>query len=215
MYTLNVEKRTPADSVKALMNKGFIPAVFYGPKEPSTPIAVSQVEFTKVWKKAGESSIITLKVGGEEHDVLIHDLDFHPLTDAVRHVDFYVIEKGKKLTVDVPISFTGTAPAVKDLGGILVKVAHEIKIKAMPKDLPREISVDITALSELTSVIKAGDLKLPQGVEPAHNSEDIIASVAVAKEEVEEAPTAIDMSAIEVEKKGKEEPAPGEAEAQA
>ncbi len=213
MYTLNVEKRTPADSVEALNKKGFIPAVFYGPKEPSTSVAVSQVEFTKVWKKAGESSIISLKVGGEEHDVLIHDIDFHPLTDAVRHVDFYVIEKGKKLTVDVPVTFVNVSPAVKDLGGILVKVAHDLKIKAMPKDLPREIAVDIALLTDLTSVIKAGDIKLPSGVELATDADEIVASIAVAKEEVEEAPTAIDMSAIEVEKKGKEEPAPGEGDA--
>jgi large subunit ribosomal protein L25 len=204
MLTLHVEKRDMKHSANAVRQKGLIPAVFYGPKEETTPVTVSLSEFKKVWKKAGESSVIILKEGSNEHEVLIHDVDVHPLTREFRHADFYVIEKGKKVRVSVPIEFVGIAPAVKDKGGILVKVIRELDIEAAPRDLPHEIKLDISSLIETTDVIKAGDIKLGTGVELKIGAEEVVASIAVAKEETEEAPTAIDVSAIEVEAKGKE-----------
>jgi large subunit ribosomal protein L25 len=121
-----------------------------------------------------------------------------------RHADFYVIEKGAKVKVDVQLVFDGVSPAVKDLGGILVKVLREVEIEAGAKDLPHELRVDISTLVDLKSVIHAKDLALPTGVTLITKADEIVASIAEAKEEVEEAPTAVDMSAIEVEKKGKE-----------
>jgi large subunit ribosomal protein L25 len=204
MITLTVEKRTKDQKMEALRNKGFIPAVFYGPKEKSTPVTVSRVEFTKVWKKAGESSVIILKDGTHEHEALIHEIDVHPVTGVPRHADFYVIEKGKKVKVHVPLTFDGISPAVKDLAGILVKVMRELEIEAAPKDLPHTLSVDISVLTDFTSVIHAKDIKIPAGVTLIAHADEIVASVSEAVEEVEEAPVAVDMSAIEVEKKGKE-----------
>ncbi|MDE2188498.1 MAG: 50S ribosomal protein L25 [Patescibacteria group bacterium] len=203
MLSLAVERRAGAKN-EVLRKAGKIPAVFYGPKESSTPVAVSMVEFKKVWKKAGESSIVILKDGTNEHEVLIHDVDVHPVSGAVRHADFYVIEKGKKVQVHTPIVFAGISPAVKDKGGILVKVLRDLEIEAAPRDLPHEISVDISGLVELNSAIHAKDVTLPNGVSLVTKPDEIVASIAEAREEVEEAPQAIDMSAIEVESKGKE-----------
>ncbi len=188
----------------ALRESGKMPAVFYGPKEASTSVCVPMVEFKKVWKKAGESSVIILKDGSAEHEVLIHEIDVHPLTGEPRHADFYVIEKGKKVQVAVPLVFEGVSPAVKDLAGILVKVRREIQIEAGARDLPHDIKVDISKLVTLTDVILAKDLILGTGVDLKISPDEVIASISEAKEEVEEAPTAIDMSAIEVEAKGKE-----------
>jgi large subunit ribosomal protein L25 len=206
MLSLTAEKRVSTDKLEALRAAGKMPAVFYGPKEASTSITLNAKEFGKVWKKAGESSVVILKDdAGVEHETLIHEVDVHPLSGEPRHADFYVIEKGKKVQVAVQLTFSGVSPAVKDKGGILVKVHREIEIEAAPRDLPHDIVVDIAKLVELTDVIKAKDLVLPKGVDLKINPEDVIASIAEAKEEVEEAPAAIDMSAIEVEKKGKEE----------
>jgi large subunit ribosomal protein L25 len=205
MLTLTVEKRDKVGKVEGLRQSGLLPAVFYGPKEKSTSVTVPTVEFKKVWKKAGESSVIILKEkSGNEHEALIHEVDVHPLTGEPRHIDFYVIEKGKKVEVSVPLIFDGIAPAVKDLGGILVKVHRELKIEAAPRDLPHELKVDLTKLITMTDVIHAKDIVLPKGVDLKINPEDVIASMAEAKEEVVEAPAEIDMSAIEVEAKGKE-----------
>lgn len=206
MLSLTAEKRLPSDKLEKLRAEGKMPAVFYGPKEASTTITLNAKEFTKVWKKAGESSVVILKDStGAEHETLIHEVDVHPLSGDPRHADFYVIEKGKKVKVAVQLVFSGISSAVKDKAGILVKVQRELEIEAAPRDLPHDITVDISKLVELTDVIKAKDLVLPKGVELKVNPEEVIASIAVAKEEVEETPAAIDMSAIEVEKKGKEE----------
>lgn len=219
MLTLNVEKRDTKISVDSLRKAGKLPAVYYGPKQEATPVVMSTADFLKVWKKAGESSVITVKDGSEEHDALIHDVDFDPVKDTPRHADFYIIEKGKKVKVDVPLVFDGVSGAVKDLAGILVKVRHTLEIEASPKDLPHELKVDISALSALDSTIHAKDIAIPAGVTLITGGDEVVASIAVAKEEPLEAPV-LDMSAIEVEKKGKEAKegeagAEGEADAKA
>ena len=203
MITLNVEKRDMKQNREVLRQKGLIPAVFYGPKEETTPITMSLIEFKKIWKKAGESSIVILKEGAHEHETLIHDVDFHPLSGEPRHADFYVIEKGKKVTVHVPLVFVGVSPAVKDKGAVLIKVLREVEIEAAPKDLPHEINVDISTLVEYNDVISAGSIKMPEGVILKARADETVASVAEVKEEVVEA-APIDLSAIEVEAKGKE-----------
>jgi large subunit ribosomal protein L25 len=129
MLSLVVERRQKgAQGAKneALRKAGKIPAVFYGPKEKSTPVTVSLAEFKKIFKQAGESSVITLKDGAESHEALIYAVDIHPVSGIVRHADFYVIEKGKKVKVRTPIVFDGVSPAVKDKGGILIKVLRDI-----------------------------------------------------------------------------------------
>jgi large subunit ribosomal protein L25 len=203
MFKLKVEKRDLKESLNALRSAGKLPGVFYGPKDPSTPIKMSLADFKKAWKTAGESTVVSLEGSGIDADVLIHDVDLHPVTDVANHVDFYAIEKGKKLSVDVPLDFIGVSPAVKDLGAVLVKVAHDIEIEALPKDLPYKLEVDISTLINFDSVVLAKEIKLPEGVTLKVKPEEVIASVYEPKEEVVEA-TPIDLSAIEVEKKGKE-----------
>ncbi len=203
MITLTVEPRDLKVKPEALREMGKLPVVFYGPKQKSTSATVSTIEFIKTYKKAGESSVIILKEGNTEHEALIHDIDVHPVTGAPRHADFYIIEKGKKVKVNIPLIFEGISPAVKDKGAILVKVARELEVEASPRELPHELKVDISSLVEFSSVIHAKDIKLPAGVELISGALEIIASVAEAKEEIEETKP-IDMSAIEVTKKGKE-----------
>lgn len=202
---LTIQKRTEtADAVRATGN---IPAVFYGPKAESTPITVNGPEFIKVWRQAGESSVITLTGLGEDHDALIHDISKDPVRDTVTHVDFYVIEKGKKVQVAVPLEFVGEAAAVKTLGGSLIKVMHELEIEAMPKDLPHAIEVDISALVDFDAQIKVSDLKLPAGVTAEVDGDEVVALVSAPREEVEEeASGPIDMSTIGIsEERGKKE----------
>ncbi|MEI6237915.1 MAG: 50S ribosomal protein L25 [bacterium] len=203
-YNLTIEKRDKKAKLDMLKKAGKMPAVMYGPKTESTSICVTLVDFEKVFKKAGESSIVELNGLGEAQDSLIHAIDFDPVTDIPRHADFYVIEKGKKVQVAIPITFAGVAPAVKEKGGILVKVMRELKIEASPKDLPHEIIVDISSLLEFDSRVSARDIKLPAGVTLMAHPEETVASIAQVQEEKEEVSTAVDMSTIEVEKKGKE-----------
>jgi large subunit ribosomal protein L25 len=212
MLTLKAETRNinikPADIRKA----GKIPAVFYGKKEASTPISIPKIDFLKVWKEAGESSVVTLETPDGVKESLIHDVDVDPVSGAPRHADFYIFEKGHKVEVNLPIEFDGVSPAVKDLGGTLVKVLHELAVEAMPKDLPHNITIDIGSLANFGDQILAGDIKLPSGVELKAGPEEVVATVSAPREEKEEEAAPIDLSSIEVEKKGKEE---GEGEGEA
>ncbi len=204
MLVLNAEKRDMKARAGKVRKGGKMPAVFYGRKEKSTPIAISAPEFIKIWKKAGESSVITLKGDFGEHETLINDVDAHPVTGVPRHADFYVIEKGQKVKVKVPLEFIGVSPAIKELGGTLVKVMHDIEIEAAPKDLPKKIEVDIAALVDFNSQVLASQLKMPAGVSIAVGAQEVVASVAQFKEEVEEV-VPVDVLNIELsEKKGKE-----------
>lgn len=212
MLTLQYEKRDAKQKPNALRRSGKLPAIFYGRSQTSTPITLSAKEFEQVWKKAGENTVVSLQGGDDEVQALIHDVDKHPVTGDVRHADFYVFEKGQKLKIKIPIEFTGVSPAVKDLGGVLVKVLHELEIEAEPKDLPRSIIIDVSPLATFESVITAKEVKLPPGVALIASPDEVVASVYEPKEEVVEEAPAPDLSQIEVQKKGKEA-AEGEASA--
>ncbi|MEX0917299.1 MAG: 50S ribosomal protein L25 [Candidatus Paceibacterota bacterium] len=212
MLTLNAEKREKVSKVenRKMREEGKIPAVFYGTTTEATPISISASDFKKVWKEAGESSIIALAGVGDERNVLIHDVDVDPVKGHVRHADFYVVEKGKKLQVSVPLEFIGEAPAIKSLGGILTKVLHEVEIEVLPQHLPQHLEVDISSLDDFEKQIQVKDILLPEGVELLAESDEVVALVAEAKEEEEEEPQEIDMASIQVEKRGKEEAEEGE-----
>lgn len=200
---LEVMRRDAKTKASSLRKAGKMPAVYYGKKQASTPVSVSAVEFLKVLKKAGESTVVTLKTKDGVLDSLIYDVDRDPVTDAPRHADFYVFEKGQKIKVKIPLEFTGVSPAVKELGAVLVKVMREVEIEATPKDLPHILHVDISKLVTFESQILAKDISLPAGVTLVAKPDEVVASVYEPKEEVVEV-APVDLSAIEVEKKGKE-----------
>ena len=205
MTPLKAERRDKTTKLSDIRKAGLLPAVFYGKKEPSTPISINMVDFMKAWKQAGESSVISLETENGSVESLIHEIDIHPVTGLPRHADFYVFEKGHKVEVEVPIEFEGVSPAVKELGGTLVKVLHELKIEAMPKDLPHNLVVDIASLSSFESQILVKDIKLPSGVVSLTSEDEVVALVSAPREEKEEEAAPVDLSAIEVVKKGKDD----------
>lgn len=201
MLELKVRLRDTNENVELLRKKGVLPAVFYGPKETATPIALELRDFIRIWGQAGGSTIVTIQGVGDDKEVLIHEVTWHPVKDLPVHVDFYCIERGKKLTVTVPLEFVGEAPAEK-LGGIVVKVMHELEIEVEPRNIPHDIKVDLATLIDLDSSITVADLHLPATIEPNVEPTETVASITQAKEEVEEER---DISDVEIEAKGKEE----------
>ncbi len=204
MTKLNVEKRTDKKA-PALRREGFIPAVVYGKKEESTPIALPVRDFEKAYAEAGETSVVELSGLGEEKDVMIHEVVYDPLTGKPTHVDFYAFEKGQKVTVSIPFEFEGEAPGVAEKGGVLVKVMHELEVTGEPKNLPQELRIDLSVLAEIHDKITVGNLSLPAGVETEMEAEDVVVMVDQVKEEpVEEVP--MDISQIETSvERGKKE----------
>lgn len=204
MITLQALDRDTTKGIETIRKEGYVPAVFYGPKVSTTSVMVPESAFRKVWKEAGESSVVVLETSKGKINTLIHDVQFHAVKGTPLHVDFYAVEAGKEVSVHVPVEFEGVAPAVKELGGILVKVLHEIEVKAMPDKLPHSVTVDVSALVAFDSQITVSDIKLPSGVTAVTDTNEVVASIAQAVEEQEEA-VPVDLSAIEVEKKGKKE----------
>jgi large subunit ribosomal protein L25 len=210
--TLTVEKRDDkAKSADALRNKGILPGVVYGPKQEATPLAIDKKTFEKVLKEAGESTIVSLEGLDEATEVLIHDVAFDAHKGGVIHVDFYAIERGKELTVDVPLEFIGEAP-IEKTGATANKVLHEIEVTCLPRNLPSHIDVDISVLVDEESAVHVKDLVIPEGVKVENDPEDVVVNVSAAREEEPEEVSEVDMDAIEVEQKGKEEGGEGSAE---
>lgn len=204
MLTLKGEIRDPKSKLAEVRAQGFVPGVYYGNKKEAVPCVFAMNEFKKAWKAAGESTVITLDMPKGKVSALIHEVQVDPIKGYPIHVDFYVLEKGQEVSVHIPLEFTGVSAAVKDLGGSLVKVLHEIEVKGQPENLPHDFIVDISSLETLDSQILAESIVLPKGVALVTPGTDVVAAIAVAKEEVEAAPV-IDLSSIEVEKKGKKE----------
>ncbi|HLP86550.1 MAG TPA: 50S ribosomal protein L25 [Candidatus Paceibacterota bacterium] len=221
MNTLTATKRSKTDKLGDIRTNGMIPAVVYGVRVENTMISVPAIDFEKVLKIAGESSTILLDIKGDESgkgaskkvDVLIHEIQSDPIKGFPIHIDFLAIDMNKSVKVNIPIEFTGVAPAEKDGLGVLVKTLHEVEIEALPKDLPHNVVVDLSVLALLDDQIHVESITLPKGVKMITDASEVVALITPIKEEVvEEAP--VDLSAIEVEKKGKKDEEGAEAPAE-
>lgn len=187
--TLTIQARDTKISADEVRSTGMVPAVLYGPKEAPTPVSINAKEFDRVFRTAGETTIIVLKGLSEDKETLIKDVQFHPVTDVPLHADFYVIEKGKKVTVSIPLEFVGSSPAEK-AGHILVKAVHEVEIEVAPAELPQQLEVDVSKLENVGDHILAKDIKLPASGELQIDADEIIVSVTEFVEEKAEAPVA-------------------------
>jgi len=184
---LAAQLRPEGISPNALRQQGLIPVVMYGKGEEPISLAVTLNDFQKVYKAAGETTIINLHVAdGVPKMVLIKDLQVSPDKGDYLHIDFYRIKAGEKLHVTVPLKFEHEAPAVKDFGGILVTNKNEVEVECLPQDLPHEILVDLSKLIAIDDAIFVKDLIINPGVEVLdHPEESIIVVTPPAVEEVE------------------------------
>ena len=201
-YQIMMQVKTAPRAAKE-KKEGFIPAVYYGAHATTTSIFVDVKDLNKVLTTEGMSSSIVLVTEHGNETAMIQDVQRDPVKNTVSHADFYILEKGQKVHVKIPLVFTGESQAVKD-GGVLVKVLHELSVDGDPSTLPHDIAVDLSKLASATDVITVASLALPKGATLYHvNADDVVASISAATELGEIA--SVDLSAIEVEKKGKKE----------
>lgn len=196
---------------KSVENKDIIPAVLYGSDIKNLSLEIDKKSFVKVFKDVGET-LIDLEVEGKKYSVLIHDTQANPLTQELIHVDFYQPNLKEEVETEVPIELIGEAPALK-LGGTLIVNMKEISVKALPKDLPSKIIIDVSSLITFEDAITAKDIKLPAGVTiEIENPEEVIVQVVEPEDVEEELSKPIEDVNKEPEKAApkKEEPAPEE-----
>lgn len=212
MSTLSANLRTSsANEVKNLRSQGYIPGVIYGHGVSNLTIAVDAKALNKVYRQVGESSLFDLEITGQAPvKVLIQEVQRHPVSGLIQHVDFHQVRMDEKLEVDIPLKYVGEAPAVKELGGILVRAVNELKVRCLPKDLVHEIEVDLNALAQFNDVITMDKVAVPAGIEViSPTKSEVIATVTPprSEEELASLKTEVkeDVGAVKVEEKGKEE----------
>jgi large subunit ribosomal protein L25 len=195
-------------SPKAVRREGFIPAVLYGHNVESTNLSVPSNEFEKLFRKAGESTLIELTTeDGKVHNVLIQEVQRHFLTTKPIHVDFLQVNMTETLKATVALEFIGESLAVKAEGGVLVKVLNEVEVECLPMDLPHNIEVDISAIKNFSDHITVKDLKVSSKVKILTDGDEVVAKVQPPRNvEAELTPTEpVDISQVEVVSKEKKD----------
>lgn len=212
---LKVKPRDEKVNLTKLRKSGWIPAVLYGRGYENINLQIKNADFAKVFAEAGESTLIDIEGEGvEKAKVLIKEAQTDPVKDNFIHVDFYKIRMDEPIYTEIPLRFVGEAPAVKDLGGILVKNLDKVEVKCLPGDLVHDIEVDISQLKEFNDSISIKDLKVPQGIELMSGDDVQIVSIAEPRKVEEEAQSEAEEGAEEGSEESKEE-ASAEAENQA
>lgn len=198
---LEAQKRdSVGKSLNSLRKEGFLPSVVYGHNFEPVPIKIKYKDFERVFKLAGESTLISLKMENGEEPAVIKDIQRDPLTDKVIHADFYKVNLKEKIKAKVPLVLEGESNAVK-AGGILIKTLNELEVEALPQDLPHEFKIDISKLQNIGDQILIKDIAVSDKVKIEANPEDIVALIQEPREEVVEEVAPPSVEEVEVIKK--------------
>lgn len=158
---VSVREKTGKGAARQSRMAGNIPGVIYGPEVDPMSIEVSEKDLRRAVKESGSSSAIyQLDVNGKSTPVIIRDLQRHPLTSKVTHVDFHAISMNKPLHITVSLNITGIPVGVRVDGGIMQTVIREVEISCLPKDIPDSVDIDVTEL-QVGDSIHVKDLEIP------------------------------------------------------
>jgi large subunit ribosomal protein L25 len=165
-----------------------VPAIIYGHARAPQALSLDAHQFSLLLEKHPyQSTVIALTVGSATSNTLIREIQRHPYKKQVLHVDFQELVAGEKVTVPVPLQFTGTADGVKNGGGILDQVMHELEVSCDPSNIPHHIVVDVTPLT-IGHSFHAGDLPLPEGVTLETPADATVCVCSAPKVEAEPTP---------------------------
>jgi len=176
---------------KRLRREGFVPGVVYGKGERSTNVQVEAKTFEVLYRAAGRTSVVKFRLPGSSRATsgFIKSVQRHPLSGRALHVDYYLVNLNVEMEVDVPLVFTGEAPAVEATGGTLLHNLSSIHVKALPTDIPHEIEVDVSVLKSLDVAIHVRDLNLNRDlVNVMTDGETLVATVVPPRVEEEPEP---------------------------
>ena len=191
-FTIEVSERPTIgkSSANRCRKEGFIPAVAYHKAEKPLAVQVPLKEFTALASKARRSQVFTFSssvpsLNGKA--AIVKEVQQDYLKGRVIHVDFQTLKDDEEITVDVPVKLLGEAPGVKNQGGVLAVVTHEVSVTCLPKHIPSAVTVDISSLA-LGQSIHADQLYLGEGVSLADDASETIVSVVASRAEEESKP---------------------------
>jgi len=189
-YELTVEPRSMiGKQSRQLRRQDLVPAVVYGPNIDPQSIQVPMKELERVYLRAGNITLIDLKVGegAAARKVFIHNVQRNPVNHGLIHVDFLEVNLREEMTASVPINLIGEAPAVHRNEGLLLNALDHVQVRALPMDLPPHLDLDITGLEELDQALYVSDLTMPENVTLITSEEELVVKItALPVEEVEE-----------------------------
>ncbi|MBU1031596.1 50S ribosomal protein L25 [Patescibacteria group bacterium] len=223
--SLNAEERQIlGKKVKKLRKEGILPGHVFGKGLESEAVSVKEDEFLKIFRQAGETGLIDLKIGAEKiRPVLIREVQYDPVSDIPVHIDFYQVDMTQKVKVSVPLVLIGDQPESVHLGEtIVLQTLNEIEVEALPTDLVEKIEVDINPLKNIDDAITVGQLNFDRNkLTVSAADEEIVVKLAPAiteemkKQMEEEAAEAAPAEGEEAPAEGEEGvPAEGEAPAE-
>ncbi len=218
-YILKADKRTVLGSkVKQLRRTGIVPANLFGKTIESQAIQVNAVDFNRVYKEAGETSLIWVKVEGEdkERPTLVTSVAFSPMTGDKMHVDFHQVNLKEKVTANVPVEIIGESELISSNMAVLSQSLNEIEIEALPTEIPESIVFDISSLKEIGDHLLVSDAKVGAEVEIKTDPEQMVVSLQEPQKEEEPLVTeevSEDATGAETPAEGAESEKPAEGEA--
>ncbi len=173
-------------ALKKMRADGLVPAVLYGAEIESTPLAVNEHTLNRFFDKYGHSQLVSLIADSDNKDgeklAIIKDIQYHPVSGRVSHLDFYGIQIGVPIEVEVPLSFEGKAVGI-DMGGLLQPVRRSLEIRCLPREIPEVLKIDVSAL-DIGDAIHVNDLDI-EGIEFVTSVNYTIVTVQAPKAEAE------------------------------
>ena len=156
--TINGSKREHVGkkASKALRNAGKVPCVIYGGESP-IHFSAPEIAFSKLVYTADAHTVVISFENGDKIDAVLQDIQFHPVSDKIIHIDFFQLHEGKEISMVIPVKIQGTAPGVRDSGGLLSRNKRKLTVRALPKNLPDFLLADVSTLN-LNDSITVADL---------------------------------------------------------
>ena len=173
--TLEGERREALGRhVKALRREGITPANLYGRGAESVSFQAESRALDRLVTDGGRGSLVELTIDGEKHQTLLRTLQRHPVTRAIMHADFYIVEMNRAVQTTVPVHLVGDAPAARLPGAVITHLTHEVTIECLPANIPTAVELDVSELEELETALYVSDIATPEGVEVLTDGETII-----------------------------------------
>ena len=184
--TAKRRQETGKGVARRLRAAGQVPAVLYGKDQETVSLTLDAREALHLFQSISvENTIVNVRIDDdkEELETLVREIQMHPFRPDIVHVDFYCIERGVTLEVDIPVNYVGTPQGVRD-GGILEVILHEFRVKCIPSKIPEKIDVDITAL-DIGDSIHASEISMDEDVELVTDPGQTVCLVSAPRAEEE------------------------------
>lgn len=203
--------------VKQLRAEGIVPGILYGHGIDPIALKFNERDIEQLVTTASSSSLVSVNVEGhnDPYTAIIRDLQRDVIKRNVTHIDLQALSMKEKVRLPISINLVGTAPAVEELGGILLQQLTEVEVECLPTALVSSIDVDITGMTEIGTSLTVEDLVIPEGIEILTDTKEMVVQITAMAEEIEEeeeleAAPELEVTEVEVITKGKEEEEEGE-----